>query len=165
MYPFSRGEVYWGASDHEVPRSGSRLDAPRENRLAPIRLLPVCLRGSKQSRPISPRCCRTDVEMPPGPLARVAGAALPVACGKFRCLVLPMGHPRMELVLRPFALLEPDIGGLPSVPGPHGPLGEPCRHACPSIHIAPPGRSLLSGRILPFGGQGHKQCRSATHHK
>ncbi len=58
-----------------------------------------------------------DVEMPPGPLARVAGAALPVAYRAFRCLAFPMGHPHMELVLRPFALLGPDIGDLPFVPG------------------------------------------------
>ncbi len=114
---------------------------------------------------VDDRLVLPDVEMPPGPLARVVGAALPVAYGAFRRLALPMGHPRMELVLRPSALLEPDIGDLPFVPEPHRPLEEPCQHACLSIHIAPPGRSLLSGKILPFGGQDHKRCRSATHHK
>ncbi|ERL06493.1 beta-glucoside operon transcriptional antiterminator [Olsenella profusa DSM 13989] len=37
--------------------------------------------------------------------------------------------------------------------------------ACTSIHIAPPGRSLQSGEILPFGGHALKGRRSATHQK
>ena len=69
-----------------------------------------------------------------------------MAYGAFRCLALPMGHPHMELVLRPFALLEPDIGDLPFVPGLHRPLEEPCQHACLSIHIAPPDGASCRGK-------------------
>lgn len=117
-------------------------------------------RGAARDRPVLP-----DAGVPPGPLARVAGAAPPVAHGAPRRLAPPVGHPHVGLVLRPLALPEPDVGDLPLVPGPRRPLEGPCRHACPSIHIAPPGRSLQSGEALPFGGHALKGRRSATHQK
>ena len=61
-----------------------------------------------------------DVEMPPGPLARVVGAALPVAYGALDCLALPVRHPHREFILRSLALLKPDIEELPLVPKPPG---------------------------------------------
>ena len=57
-----------------------------------------------------------DVEVSPGPLARVVGAAPPVADGTLHRLPFPVGHPHMELVLRFLALLKPDIAELPLVP-------------------------------------------------
>ena len=47
-----------------------------------------------------------DVEVSPGPLARVTGAAPPVAYGTLDCLALPVRDPHMELVLRFLALLK-----------------------------------------------------------
>ena len=61
-----------------------------------------------------------DAKMPQGPLARVTGAALPVADGTLHGLALPVGHPHMELILRSLALLKPDIAELPFVAEPHG---------------------------------------------
>ena len=61
-----------------------------------------------------------DVEMPQGPLARIVGAAHPVAYGALERLALPVGHPHMELILRSLALLKPDIAELPLVPKPSG---------------------------------------------
>ena len=58
--------------------------------------------------------------MPQGPLARVTGAALPVAYGALHRLALLVGHPHMELILRSLALLKPDIAELPFVPKPPG---------------------------------------------
>ena len=59
-------------------------------------------------------------KMPQGPLARVTGAALPVAYGALHGLALPVGHSHMELILRFLALLKPDIAELPFVAEPHG---------------------------------------------
>ncbi|MFC2648004.1 MAG: hypothetical protein ACFNZW_08690 [Coriobacteriaceae bacterium] len=56
-----------------------------------------------------------DVEMPQGPLARIVGAALPMAYGAFHCLAPPVRDPHMELVLRFLALLKPDARDLPFV--------------------------------------------------
>ena len=67
-----------------------------------------------------------DVEVSPGPLARVTGAAHPVADGTLHRLALPVGHPHMELALRPLALLKPDARDLPFVLKSHRPLKEPC---------------------------------------
>ena len=53
-----------------------------------------------------------DAKMPQGPLARVTGAAHPVADGTLERLAPPVGHPHMELVLRPLALLKPDVAEL-----------------------------------------------------
>ncbi|RRG00135.1 MAG: hypothetical protein DUD39_00400 [Coriobacteriaceae bacterium] len=61
-----------------------------------------------------------DAEMPQGPLARVTGAALPVAYGALHHLALPVGYPHMELILRSLALLKPDIAELSFVPKPPG---------------------------------------------
>ena len=61
-----------------------------------------------------------DAKMPQGPLARVTGAAPPVAYGTLDCLALPVGHPHMELILRSLALLKPDIEELPLIPKPPG---------------------------------------------
>ena len=60
-----------------------------------------------------------DVEMSPGPLARVVGTAHPVAYWAFHCLALPVGDPHMELVLRFLALLKPDARDLPLVAESH----------------------------------------------
>ena len=60
-----------------------------------------------------------DAKMPQGLLARVTGAALPMAYGVHHCLALDMRHPHMELILRSLALLT-DIAELPFVPKPHG---------------------------------------------
>ena len=56
-----------------------------------------------------------DVKMPQGPLARVVGAALPMAYEAHHCLALPVRDPHMELVLRFLALLKPDARDLPFV--------------------------------------------------
>ena len=56
-----------------------------------------------------------DVEVSPGPLARVTGAAHPVAYWALHHLALPVGHPHMELALRFLALLKPDTRDLPLV--------------------------------------------------
>ena len=71
-------------------------------------------------RAVHDRLVLPDVEVSPGPLARVTGAAPPVADGAFHCLALPVGHPHMELVLRFLALLKPDARDLPLVAESHG---------------------------------------------
>ena len=71
-------------------------------------------------RAVHDRIILPDAKMPQGPLARVTGAALPVAYGALHGLALPVGHPHMELVLRSLALLKPDIAELPFVPKPPG---------------------------------------------
>jgi hypothetical protein len=66
-------------------------------------------------RAVHDRLVLPDVEVSPGPLARVTGAAPPVAYGALHHLALPVGHPHMELALRPLALLKPDARDLPFV--------------------------------------------------
>ena len=66
-------------------------------------------------RAVHDRIVLPDVEVSPGPLARVTGAALPVADGALHRLALPVRHPHMELVLRFLALLKPDARDLPLV--------------------------------------------------
>ncbi len=56
-----------------------------------------------------------DVEVSPGPLARVVGAAPPVADRALERLAPPVRDPHMELVLRFLALLKPDARDLPLV--------------------------------------------------
>ena len=69
-------------------------------------------------RAVHDRIVLPDAKMPQGPLARVTGAALPVADGTLHGLALPVSHPHMELILRSLALLKPDIAELPFVPKP-----------------------------------------------
>ena len=66
-------------------------------------------------RAVHDRLVLPDVEVSPGPLARVTGAAPPVADGALHCLALPVRDPHMELVLRFLALLKPDARDLPLV--------------------------------------------------
>ena len=70
-------------------------------------------------RAVHDRIALPDAKMPQGPLARVTGAAHPVAYGALHGLALPVGHPHMELVLRSLALLKPDIAELPLVAEAH----------------------------------------------
>ena len=66
-------------------------------------------------RAVHDRIVLPDAKMPQGPLARVTGAALPVAYGAHHHLPFPVGHPHMELILRSLALLKPDTEELPLV--------------------------------------------------
>ena len=66
-------------------------------------------------RAVHDRLVLPDAKMPQGPLARVTGAALPVAYGALDCLAPPVRDPHMELVLRSLALLKPDARDLPLV--------------------------------------------------
>ena len=67
-------------------------------------------------RAVHDRLVLPDVEVSPGPLARVTGAAHPVADGTLHRLAPPVRDPHMELILRSLALLKPDIAELPLVP-------------------------------------------------
>ena len=71
-------------------------------------------------RAVHDRIVLPDAKMPQGPLARVTGAALPVADGALERLAPPVRDPHMELILRSLALLKPDIAELPLVPKPPG---------------------------------------------
>ena len=71
-------------------------------------------------RAVHDRIVLPDAKMPQGPLARVIGAAPPVAYGALHGLPFPVRHPHMELILRFLALLKPDIAELPFVPKPPG---------------------------------------------
>ena len=77
-------------------------------------------------RAVHDRIALPDAKMPQGPLARVTGAAPPVAYGTLHGLAPPVRDPHMELALRPLALLNPDTEELPLVAESHRPLKEPC---------------------------------------
>jgi hypothetical protein len=73
---------------------------------------------SPGQRAVHDRIVLPDAKMSQGPLARVVGAALPMAYGALDRLAPPVRDPHMELVLRSLALLKPDIAELPFVPKP-----------------------------------------------
>ena len=100
-------------------------------------------------RAVHDRIVLPDAKIPQGPLARVTGAAPPVADGALHRLALPVRDPHMELALCPLALLKPDARDLPFVLKSHRPLKEPCQHPClkhPYRIFGP--KSFLSGNPI-----------------
>jgi hypothetical protein len=81
----------------------------------PCGMHPILRAVGPGQRAVHNRIVLPDAKIPQGPLARIVGAAHPVAYGALERLALPVRDPHMELILRSLALLKPDARDLPFV--------------------------------------------------
>ena len=88
---------------------------------------------------VDDRLVLPDVEVAPGALPGVVGAAAPPALRALHRLSLHVRHADVELAGSVPLLLEPDVRDLPFRPEPHRPLEEPCQHPGLRFHCRLPG--------------------------
>jgi hypothetical protein len=117
-----RGDAHAKERHHDHLRLEERCEVRLRPHLSghPCGMHAVLGAVGPRQRAVHDRIALPDAKMPQGPLARVTGAAHPVADGALDCLALPVGDPHMELILRFLALLKPDTEELPLVAKPPG---------------------------------------------
>lgn len=101
---------------------------------------------------VDDRLVLPDVEVAPGALAGVVGAAAPPALGALHGPPPHVRHADVELVGGAAALLEPDVGHLPLGAEPHRPLEELRQHPGLRVHARlRSSRPPVDGIIPPAG--------------